>query len=273
MASNSISPRALFVQWYAQIWATEYMAGVEGTLCKFFGMLWGHTGPLLGLLWPLGPGEGFPASIPGLGNSVLGQDQAASPCMPWSTSPSHCPGVSPHPVPPTDTAEDWGQNLACGISSWPGSGMFPALSIFSPCLDSPSIQNQPYTSGGLATISAALEPKKTSPYESLLCGRARGGCALPEETPIQPGQGPGQAEHRLPPPVCRGLRPGAFRKRSGWRATSFRGAAPSRGWAPRRVRRTGHTQRKTLPRLAQVSNSRRLSETGRCRGEPPPPRR
>lgn len=197
MASNSISPRALFVQWYAQIWATEYMAGVEGTLCKFFGMLWGHTGPLLGLLWPLGPGEGFPASIPGLGNSVLGQDQAASPCMLWSTTLSHCPGVSPHPVPPTDTAEDWGQNLACGISSWPGSGMFPALSFFSPCLDSPSIQNQPYTSGGLATISAALEPKKTSPYESLLCSRARGGLRLARGDPYSARAG--SRTSRAPP--------------------------------------------------------------------------
>lgn len=51
--SSSISPRVLFDQWYAQIWATEYVAGVEGTLCKLFEMLCGHTGPLLGLLWHL----------------------------------------------------------------------------------------------------------------------------------------------------------------------------------------------------------------------------
>lgn len=114
--------------------------------------------------------------------------QVASPCMPWSTSPSHCPGVSPHPVPPTDTAEDWGQNLACGISSWPGSGIFPTLSTFSPWIP-PPVQNQAYSLGGLATISAALEPKASSPYESLLCGRARGGgCALPRRSPSRPGR-------------------------------------------------------------------------------------
>lgn len=147
-------------QCYAQIWTTEYMAGVECTLCKLFGMLCGHTGPLLALLWPLGQEKGFPASPPGLANSELGQAQVASPCLPWRTSPSHCPGLSPHPVPPTDTAEHWGQNLACGISSWPGSGIFPALSVFSPRSDPPSIQNQPCILGGLATLSAALEPKK-----------------------------------------------------------------------------------------------------------------
>lgn len=48
---------------------------MEVILRGLSGMLCGPTDPLLGLLRPLGPGEeeGFLASTPGLGDSVLGQ--------------------------------------------------------------------------------------------------------------------------------------------------------------------------------------------------------
>lgn len=196
--------------------------------------------------------------------------QVASPCMPWSTSPSHCPGVSPHPVPPTNTAEDWGQNLAGGISSWPGSGIFPTLSTFSPCLDPPS-SPEPGLQLGWPGYNFCSPGTKgiLSLRISSLWKSAWGGGAVPWRGDPHPARAGSWTRRAPPSPAGPSV---AFRKRSGWRATSFRGAALSRGRGPRWVR-TGHRQRKTLSRLAQVRSSRRLSGTGSGRGgfAPAPP--
>lgn len=212
--------------------------------------MWTHRSTP-GIAVALGPEDGFPASTPGLGNSGLGQAQVVSPSMPSSTAPSHCPGVSPHFVPPTDTPEDWGQNLACGIASWPGSGIFPALSIISSCLDPPPSRTRPTT--WVAWLQFPQPWNRRKPLLMNLFFAAEPEGAVPCRGDPHPAQAGSWTRWAPPFPLS-----GAFRKRSGWRGTSFRVVALSRHWGPRRVRRTGHTQRKTLSLFVQVRSSRRL---------------
>lgn len=99
------------------------------TLCRLFGMmLCGHTDLLLGLLWPLGPGEEECFSISAWtgGLSQLCWDSWCKPLLAPGLQLSHAaPGcLHAQPLPQTLTE---GQNLACGTSARPGLGFFLPL--------------------------------------------------------------------------------------------------------------------------------------------------
>lgn len=128
------------------------------------------------------------------GTRCLVRLASASPCTPQGTAQSRCPGVPPHPAPPTHTAEDWGPKLNLlgpDQASFNHPHFLPVLNPTPP----PPAPSRTSPAPGLARLPF-LKPwnqksqSKSPPSAPLLCRQSWGGCTPPAEI--------------LPPPRPRG---------------------------------------------------------------------